>query len=314
MKHLENKSITRTAIIALLLCFFSVNNANAQFLDRLKKTVQKTVEDAIDRKVEEKTKKTTEDAIDGVFDAPKKKSDKKKQEKQKTLEEETPAYNQEEENIPDFLKNMESMEKAKYESSYSFSVTVTMKMENLENSDDDDTKNMEMKQSFGKNAIAFYIENEDKKIISIVDLKNESMIMLSEENNSGSAIPLSLFKNIGGNEDEENTNFEIKKTGHSKKIKGYTCYQYLLIDEDFKEEIWLAPSLNFLNESYIKELSKMAKRNKNQKNPYKALKGNEGFPMEMIIYSNNKKSSRMIVTNIDKNQKNIKTSDYKFAQ
>lgn len=320
MRNLTNKFIKRIGILLLLLCFLSVNKANAQFLDRLKKTVQKTVEDAVDRKVEEKTKKTTEDAIDSIFDGGKKKSDKKKtkvQEKQKTTEELNPTYTDEEEmEAPDFFKNMGNMEKAEYETSYSFSVTVTMKVENFQDGkemlEEGMQKDMEMKQSFGKNAIAFYVENEKKKMLSVIDLKNESMLMLSEEDKSGSAIPLSFLDKFGSEDDDDNENYEIKKTGRSRKIKGYTCYEYVIADNNFKQEVWLAPSLNFLNESYVKELSKMSKRNKNQKNLYKALKGNEGFPIEIILYLDNKKTSRITVTDINKKQKNIKISDYKM--
>lgn len=318
MKNLTNKFITRIGIVLLLFCFLFVNNANAQFLDRLKKTVQKTVEDAVDRKVEEKTKKTTEDAIDSIFETPKKKSNKKKkkQEKETIIEEEDFIYTDDEEvEVPDFLKNMGTMEKAKYESDYSFSFTITMKVENFQDGkkmlDKEMQKDMEMKQSFGKNAIAFYVENENKKMLSVIDLKNESMLMLSEEDKSGSAIPLSFLDKFGSN-DEDNENYEIKKTGRSRKIKGYTCYEYVLADNSFKQEIWLAPSLNFLNESYVKGLSKMVKRNKNQKNIYKALKGNEGFPMEIMLYLDNKKTNRITVTDINKNQKNIRISDYKM--
>lgn len=301
MKTLKVKSILQVIVLTILLSLFFTPQSEGQLFKKLKKTVK----DAVEGKLDKKVKKKTEDVMDGIFSSSKKKS---------KVGKETDS-DKEEDNVPDIFKKLqgiENVENAKYEGLYKFSTTLTMQIEIFDKKTEKKPP-LEMQYSLGENAIANYIHNGDMNMISIVDLKNKSIIMLSPTNKSGTTIPLSLLEMLN-NKNEDELDYKIEKTGLSKNIKGHTCYQYLYTDKDFKQELWLAPSLKRLTNSYIKGLSNISKQGKKHRNPYKVLKGNEGFPLEIILYLNNKKTQRITVTNIKESPLTIKTSDYNFEK
>lgn len=292
MKILKSKSMLQMVIITVSLCIFPATPVKAQFFKKLKNTVK----EAVENKLDEKAKKATENTVDKILDTSEKEAKNSKEEQENTS------------GFPQGIKGLEDIGNAKYEKSYTFSTTVTMQMETSEKKIET-TPPMKVEYSFGKDAVAYFIKNEDMDMISIIDLGNKSILMLSPTKKSGNILPLSLL-NAFGKGKKQDLDYKIKKTGLSKKIKGYTCYQYVHTDKDSKQEMWLAPSLNFLTNSYIKELSKISKSNKN---PYQGLNGDEGFPLEIIFYTNHIAKEKITVTDINKNPKTIVTSDYNIG-
>lgn len=97
----------------------------------------------------------------------------------------------------------------------------------------------------------------------IIDSKNKTLITLDEKNKKGMAMSLggieNAMKKFGDKyatkeePKEDKPNFTMKKTGKSKMILGYLCYEYLVITKDANEHheanMWVAneASIGFFN-------------------------------------------------------------------
>ncbi len=70
------------------------------------------------------------------------------------------------------------------------------------------------------------------------------------------------------NNDEEPNSAKLNKTGATKTLNGYTCYQYIITDEDIKIDAWFAPGVNFNYQDYLSGMNKMFGAKKQIQLPY----------------------------------------------
>jgi hypothetical protein len=87
-------------------------------------------------------------------------------------------------------------------------------------------------------------------------LKNMSMIMHPEDQTvymlmkqGGRKMALKTQVPESTSDEEEDNNVEIKKTGKTKKINGYTCHEYIVTDTENNREMqaWVATNKKFNN-------------------------------------------------------------------
>ncbi len=254
------------SVITLITIHF---NSTAQFLDNLGKRVENKVEETITRKAENKAAEQTEDAVDGVFDAGKKKNKKKSSSSEEL--------------------------KTQYIFSFSATIVVESKEENSSNT---------IKQSYGDGYI-LAIMNDNKMI---QDFEAKNMIVLDDKNKSASVMSMQWMEKMMESvtkESKSDKNATMVKTGKTKKILGYTCYEYNLTSDDGKTQIWFAPNVPFDYKNYLSSMSKtFGGKSKN-------ISKGEGYVMEMTSYDKQgKETMHMYVKSVSEKIFNINLNDY----
>ena len=280
------------AILLLVIFSFSfLQNTNAQILKKLKKRVQQAVEETL---------------IDKTSDS---------------LQNNDPNYqDKNEEQLQNmFLGNKEDIP---IESIYKFDTSVTYRMESIA---DNKPVSIDYNMLFSKNNnyMATKMQNinseemkgkpEAMQMTTILDDKNQAMIMLMEDQKIAQVISMEKIKDLAVNEDSEETNIDtskpnIKKTGRSKKILGYQCDEFETITEDGKSLVWITKELSIYHKNMFSNLNKSL--GGDQFNNYPDVA--KGLMMEMHFESKNGEKSNMKIIDINKNSSEISTVGYQF--
>lgn len=89
-------------------------------------------------------------------------------------------------------------------------------------------------------------ENPENLTTSILDTKNGAMVMLMENKGEKSSFAMKMdYEKLQGMVDEEaeeqldNPEYKLSKTGNSKTILGYSCEEYLVVTEDGEGRYWV---------------------------------------------------------------------------
>jgi Domain of unknown function (DUF4412) len=136
-------------------------------------------------------------------------------------------------------------QKAKYEASYTMSHEFKVELRTQEKPNKkEEITNMNM--FYGENCTMSVMEAEDKKdeIRAVMDFKNNTSIMLNDEEMTGMAFSLdgmSRFaqENAQSSKDSIPENeFTITKTGNTKMIAGYLCEEVIMESEDMTVNGW----------------------------------------------------------------------------
>lgn len=80
----------------------------------------------------------------------------------------------------------------------------------------------------------------------IYDLKDMSMVILTEAQKAAMIIDIKAFSRSVGipdNDVENDKNVKVSKTGKTEKILGYTCEQYKIISNDSDVLVWMTTEL-----------------------------------------------------------------------
>ena len=207
-------------------------------------------------------------------------------------------------------------EPGKLEDAYAFDLSVHMLIENYRG----DKKESER-------AFVYYFDQNAKNLAFepgpgtgkdqvqgsfIIDVKNNSMIMLSEKDGKKSAMVFRQnFSDLANpeNQDEANVEGSFTKTGRSKTILGYKCDEYRYDDAKEKNEsfFWITPEVDLKLFGMGEAPTKKSALPKNIP---------AGFTMEYVI-TNTRNNDRtvMTVTDIDKNiSKQINMKAYEVQQ
>lgn len=285
--------------LTLLMTLFFSHTINAQFFKKLQDKAQQSMERALERKTDEKINQTTEATVDTIFETPKKikkKSKKKKSATQNGNQTEFPG------NI--FSGNDDAI---KYESKYVFPVTATIEVEDL-------TSNLQkttMKQSYGKMALLTEMEKNGDPFI--IDMKNESAIMLDISNGTAQVMSLEWMEKMMGDQDISSQEASdvvpsVKKTGKTKMMNGYTCYEYNITYDEGRINAWYAPDVKFEYQDYLRGMSKLFSKKK-EENPMQLLNTDYGYVMEMTFFNKqSKKQSSMKVIALEEKVRMINMS------
>jgi hypothetical protein len=215
-------------------------------------------------------------------------------------------------NFMDMMQTMmEAQKNVKFESLYEFSQSVKLKM-TQENKGK--TEVNYMTYFTGNNCIMIKIDGEQE--YSIIDSKNKSMLMIDEEEKSGSAIStaftesiISSFSNKGNIKDSlKYKTPSITKTGQTKAIAGYKCEEYLVLDAEnkFETRMWLTSDFSF---NFMSVLSQFA-TNLHLKPP---TYNNTLSGSVLAVYTKDLKTNNvdsMEVIEISKQSKNIDLSTF----
>ncbi len=245
-------------------------HTSAQFLDNLGKRVENKVEETITRKAEDKAGEKTEEAVDGVFDSGKKKKKKRKSTSTEEL-------------------------KTNYIFSFSATIVIESKEGNSSNT---------IKQSYGNGYILANM-NGNKMI---QDFDAEQIIVLNEEDKSASIMSMQWMEKMMESvtkESKNEKNAKIEKTGATKKIHGYLCFEYIITSEDGITQIWFAPNVPFDYNNYLKSMAKIFGGKSN------TISKGKGYVMEMTTFDEKEKETmHMYVKSVSEKIFNINLDSY----
>jgi len=154
-------------------------------------------------------------------------------------------------------------------------------------------------------------KNTEAKII--FDGSQKAMITLMEENKQAVAMKMPNVENYEQaqqqeqNPEEAMKDVKITRTGRTKNILGYTCYETIMENDDMKAVSWTTKDVKI---SQFKAFAGMFAQSKKEQNQLMAMPTE--FTMEME--STDKKTgekTKMTVTEINENQSStIDTSGY----
>ncbi len=290
-------------IFLLTMCavVFSVNS-HAQFW---KKMIDKA-EDKIEREAERRAERRVNKKIDKVFDKTEEKIDEVGNGNNSSSEDKTgDGGNSDMEGMMGDI--LSANKDVKTESSYTFQVTATMLVTNYSTNE---TREITIKQSYGKKAIMS--ELQEPKSLIINDFDNEAAIMIDPEAKTAQILSMAWMKKMMGQgtatDESESDTAKVEKTGNTKTILGYTCYQYIITDKDVKIDAWFAPDVNFDYQDYLSGMNKMLGNKKT--NTASLLNQGQGYVMEMIIFEKEKRTSEMFIRDISEKPITINLSDY----
>ena len=116
-----------------------------------------------------------------------------------------------------------------------------------------------MTQSYGKQGIM--TQNPEQAGQIIIDFENEAAIMVDEKNKTAQVMSLAWMKKMtgtaAGGDDADEGDFSMNKTGKTRTIHGYKCYEYIMTYDGEKSIAWFAPNVEFSYGDYLSGFTKM---------------------------------------------------------
>lgn len=247
-----------TTVFAFVL--FAQINVNAQLLNRLKDRAIQKVEQRVEDRLMHETDKKVDQALDSlenkVFDD--------EEAQPKILEDNSNATvgnddyhnnhvdSETEQNLNAMLGQLSQITAAEYEQSYVFQQKIVLEITATDGGDEV----INMTQFMGDDAVMILIgTKEESRIIS--DYKNNSMLMLNDEDLTGTAISMAFMESAtqgfgmeGGDVDygdafSETSNLSCKELRNSKIIAGYTCKNWVCENDSVHFEAWYTDEVLF---------------------------------------------------------------------
>jgi hypothetical protein len=272
----------------------------AQILRKIEQSAKRATDRVIERKTEEKVEEAAENIFDSIFSS-------KKENKQDTAKATTTNQKSSESktNETDYSAyNIFGGGDAKFEDSYSFNMNAVIQIEEFGK----DANKMELTQGYGKDCLLTLTEETEGPMI--MDFKNKSALMVNEKEKVVQAFSLDMMDKFMKKQDnsttsEDYSDIEITKTGKSKKILGYTSYEYIMISDGDKMISWHAPDLEF---NYMETLGSFMNNfdidsESTEAPPFDMP---QGYLMEMTMFnSEGKKENHYEVISISENVKTI---------
>lgn len=281
-----------------LLSILSINNLEAQLLKKLKKRVQEATEDVIAEKAAQKVAQESGKALDSLLDI-------------------DPDYQ------PEYQQHLTQMmavgsEDIPVEDTYTFNTSVIYKM-TMNDGHKSSEVNYEMWFSENEPYMATQVNNQEKPdpndmpsaVVSILDDKNQAMIILMEEQKMAQLLSMSKIKSsaVAENEAEQtDTTFKgLQKTGNTKDILGYKCDEFISENESSKLSFWVTTELTLFQKNMFFNMSQSLGGNTFEDIPSEA----KGFMMEMNYEDlSSKEKSHMQVVDIKNETKTIDLINY----
>ncbi|MEN8186309.1 MAG: DUF4412 domain-containing protein [Bacteroidota bacterium] len=285
-------------LLTITLIFTLPQDINAQILKKLKKKVQQAVEETVIDKTADKAAQETGKAMDSLLEI-------------------DPDYDPNtEEKLGNILYG--NKENIPIEDVYNFTSSITYKMEsNADNKQVSMDYNMLFTEK--NNYMATKIQNIDSEelkgkqenfgMTTILDDKNQAMIILMEEQKIAQVLSMEKIKDINIEEepDVDNIDMNIVKTGKSKKILGYHCEEFKSTSKEGNSTIWITKELSVFHKDMFANLNKSLGGNQFEQFP-----DMEGVMMEMNFIGNNGDKVNMKAVDISEKNTNISTAGYQF--
>lgn len=152
-------------------------------------------------------------------------------------------------------------------------------------------------------------EQEDFEYM-IWDLERNVFVMYQNQDGQKSLMKLPNFASIAQTDMEkemEATDMRVKKTGEKKEILGYSCRKYIIENDEYYSEAWIAPDFPYSYDQFAGLVSTQVKTP-----GYSTISDEKGYALEMISREkkDNAPTTRMTVIKLDESAFKIDNSDY----
>ena len=259
--------------VLLTLSFSFVNQVSGQ--GSLLKGVMNKAQQKVEQKIEKKVMEQVDKEIDKGLDKIEESMEKNKQETDSTGFSNSKKSNDQksQDRMSRLMKGIGlGGEPIPIADSYSFTQLIQMKVESFDGSgqkvssgDFITLMNTELEN------MAYESISDDATSgegIFIIDTKNKATIMLSDENGSKTGIvygfgAMNFSSELAGTETIEDTpeyyaaHPNVKKTGKTKKVAGYTCEQFIISDEDVEGDVWITRDLKVKTNDFFSTIFKV---------------------------------------------------------
>lgn len=271
--------MSKALLITSILFFFITHNSNAQLLKRLGERIENAATETVINKTEEKTKEETGKVMDSIFDGT---------------------------NSGTTQTSGTTMTDSEIAANYKFQHRVEMTMTTGKDA-------MQIEYHLPETGNYFCtvvaVEEGGANNYSIMDLDKEAMIIFMNYGSQKMKMTSNLKLDDQNTEDEgDEEEYTITKTGASKSILGYLCQEYLIVGNDLKINAWVTDEteVRFPSKFYsVESLKNTQNQDWNQQV--------EGFAMEMVMVDTSKKKNNtttMVCTAIEASELTINSSEY----
>lgn len=309
-------------IFFLLIGFSLQASAQSDPVERTKERAKNKTNNRIDNKVDQKIDEGL-DAIEGLFKRKKKKSKKEDNNDNESEDNSDQSTETQTNNASGFLEGMLGGKgNTEVKAAYNFNSNFVMHMQTYKkNGKEEGNVSMRYYNSADPNYMAMEVmevkqegESQNPQSTIIVDGSQQAMITLMKETKQAVVMKMPNAQDYEQAQEQEQSpdeamkNFKITRTGRTKNILGYTCYETIIESDEIKAVSWTTKQVKL---SQFKAFAGMFIQEKEKKKQVMAIP-NE-FTMEME--STDKKTgekTKMTVTEVNENQNTtISTSGYK---
>jgi hypothetical protein len=297
--------------ILLLLLFFAVSPIQAQFMDKLKKSIGNTLEDQAVRSINKGLSKGLTKASDKMWESMFGVSKSAMDSMIIASQEDPEKYEKMMQSLYGGGAAIPIADEYTFESRLMYKLTTESgKKSNamdyivLINPDEEymATQMGEMEEDGKKSDVTV-------NVTTIMDYGNKAMVMIMEEQKMANVMSMGIMSAAIDSTDIVDNNVTVQKTGKTKEILGYTCDEYFMKSDDVEGSVWIATDVEFVSKSMFDNMgnSSFAKNS--------GWLDEKGMMMEMDMMVNEEKSkkpSRMNMTMIsmDKEESSFKMADY----
>lgn len=250
--------ISSTLLFSTLLFVFVAGNTHAQLGKRIQERIKESTERKIEDKVVNKAGEKTDQALDSLFKKRKRPGSVSSEKKSSGSVSNSDGSNGNESGSQSEAKSQPSgfdfggMLNAKYESSYTLDIEFKVEMKSQEKPKKKvETANMDMSYGADCFMILFKDEKGGESTRSLMDLKNNTSIVLNDSDMSAVAISMDFMtdqinQSIENYQDSipEDADYTFRKTGNTKTIAGYSCDEYYIETEDMTMNAWYTDDIN----------------------------------------------------------------------
>ncbi len=295
-------------ILSLIL---ATGSLNAQVVDKTEEKAKRKTNQRIDKKIDNSIDDGL-NAIEGLF---KKKKKKKGDSDDVEAKERSPKSEE-----PEMSSFMNMMGNKTIDKTFDFNQKVTIETVVIDKKGkSEDQYNSAMYLSSDHPHIGMNMEKgmegaESLEMI-IFDFDDNQMLMMMNSEGQKMGFAMSTENLDEEDSDGDITDMKITKTGNSKTISGYSCDEYLIEGEDFKDgekqTAWITQDaeVNWI-EAWSEAMTANEKAKMNQKLPENYP---DGAVIQTIYEEDSGKRFVMTVTEIDTNHsESVSTSGYKF--
>ena len=255
----------------LLLTFTFFIGYNTAYSQKFLKKIQDKVESKVSEKLEEKIDEKIDEEIEKSFDS---------------IEESATGESGSD--------NISSFSNASSNKTYSFNHSITYDI-----SDAKGKKSTQITFLTNANESYFGIEinsNEETKVIQISDSTESISLIETGEMKMQTGTSISFDKIMAKNNQQQiDDDRDITKTGNTKDILGYTCYEYIAKNDDGTSTVWITNDVDFKDVQFYQNTSEI-----------------QGLMLESSFHDGKNVISTMKATNINTSANvRVDASEYK---
>ncbi|GAB4382947.1 MAG: hypothetical protein Kow0075_14970 [Salibacteraceae bacterium] len=267
--------------------------AHSQVLteDEVKDKTEQKVDQRIDRRVD----RALDKGLDGIENAIFGRRSKRSNDGGNTGDSEPDATDQDTER-PATAPSIFSKSDANLEDAYSFEAESVVELTSRDKKGKEEI--MEMNILFSKNQNLFAFEmseaagnGQSGTSITIFDMANEQMIALMDASGQKMAMVMPLQPNPEEEDDGDDSDVSVVKTGRTKDILGYECEEYAITSDDGTGTVWVTQDADLSTGLAMNSFGAQGSRHKNGPSMSMPAKMPEGAIMEM--HFENKDGSQM---------------------